>query len=155
MASFQIFFVSTFFFFLHNTALRAKICETLLSCDGYASDFRIKFPFQLNTTTSRSTQAKSCGYPGFNLSYNNQRQTILTLPYSGDFASCGWYRLLWPITLCQGPRRMPFQTIPKLPLHYYGLSFVLLIRDRWVLRLLQLLQRQETQDWWIWFGSLP
>ncbi|KAL4639751.1 hypothetical protein ACB092_03G240700 [Castanea dentata] len=68
MASFQIFFVSTFFFFLHNTTSRAKICKTILSCDGYASDFRIKFPFQLNTTTFRSTQAKCCGYLGFNLS---------------------------------------------------------------------------------------
>ena len=155
MASFQIFFVSTFFFFLHNTASRAEFAKTILSCDGYALDFRIKFPFQLNTTTSRSTQAKRCGYPGFNLSCNNQRQTILTLPHSRDFASCGWYRLLGPITLYQGPRWMLSHTVPKLQLHYYGLSFLLLIRDWWVLQLLQLLQRQETQDWWIWFSSLP
>jgi hypothetical protein len=78
MASFQIFFASTFLFllFLPNTA-SANICQ-ISYCDGINSPW-VEFPFQLNTS-----QAKRCGYPGFNLSCNNQNQTILTLPYSGD-----------------------------------------------------------------------
>ncbi|GMY38647.1 RING-H2 finger protein ATL20-like [Fagus crenata] len=77
MASSQIFFVSTFFFFFPNTA-SDKICET-----SYCGENRlplVEFPFQLNTS-----QAKRCGYPGFNLSCDNKNQTTLTLPNSGDF----------------------------------------------------------------------
>ncbi|KAK9988577.1 hypothetical protein SO802_028816 [Lithocarpus litseifolius] len=51
-------------------------------CDDFIRSPLAEFPFQLNTT---SRQAKRCGYPGFNLSCNSRNQTILTLPYSGDF----------------------------------------------------------------------
>jgi hypothetical protein len=40
----------------------------------------IRFPFQFETQ-----QGQNCGYPGFNLSCNSQRQTVLKLPYSGEF----------------------------------------------------------------------
>ena len=83
MASFQIFFISTFFFVL-NTASSAKICKTT-HCDDLFRFPWVKFPFQLNTTS----QNKRCGYPGFNLSCNNRSQTILTLPHSGDFVVQG------------------------------------------------------------------
>ncbi|KAI6707065.1 hypothetical protein NL676_010027 [Syzygium grande] len=45
------------------------------SCGG--SGLSVRFPFRLNQS--------SCGYPGFDLSCNSQRQTILTLPLSGNF----------------------------------------------------------------------
>ncbi|XP_050261632.1 putative RING-H2 finger protein ATL21A isoform X2 [Quercus robur] len=82
MASFQIFFISTFFFVL-NTASSAKICKTTY-CDDLIRFPWVKFPFQLNTTS----QNKRCGYRGFNLSCNRS-QTILTLPHSGDFVVQG------------------------------------------------------------------
>ncbi|KAF3971320.1 hypothetical protein CMV_005065 [Castanea mollissima] len=81
MASFQIQFVSTFFLLLLFTASSAKICKTTY-CDDLIRSPLVEFPFQLNTT---SRQAKRCGYPGFNLSCNSRNQTILSLPYSGDF----------------------------------------------------------------------
>ncbi|XVF53067.1 hypothetical protein PTKIN_Ptkin05aG0069700 [Pterospermum kingtungense] len=39
----------------------------------------IRFPFRLNNQPDR------CGYPRFSLSCKNQAQTILSLPFSGDF----------------------------------------------------------------------
>lgn len=81
MASFQLLFVSTFFLFLFFTASSANICKTTY-CDDLIRSPLVEFPFQLNTT---SRQAKRCGYPGFNLSCNSRNQTILSLPYSGDF----------------------------------------------------------------------
>ncbi|XVE64690.1 hypothetical protein DITRI_Ditri07aG0121400 [Diplodiscus trichospermus] len=39
----------------------------------------IRFPFRLNNQRDR------CGYPRFNLTCKNQTQTILSLPFSGDF----------------------------------------------------------------------
>ncbi|GMY04979.1 putative RING-H2 finger protein ATL21A [Fagus crenata] len=85
MASFQIFFSTfllLFFFlfllFLPHTARSQTTCKPS-TCGGSRSP-PIKFPFQLN-----NTQTKVCGYPKFNLSCNNIGQTIVTLPYSGDF----------------------------------------------------------------------
>lgn len=80
MASFHIFFSISFLilFFLCHIATSQKFCRTS-SCGGNSA-LPIKFPFQLNTT-----QTPGCGYPGFNLSCNTKSQTILTLPYSGDF----------------------------------------------------------------------
>uniref|UniRef100_A0A2N9J352 RING-type E3 ubiquitin transferase n=1 Tax=Fagus sylvatica TaxID=28930 RepID=A0A2N9J352_FAGSY len=85
MASFQIFFSTfllLFFFFfllfLPHTARSQTTCKPS-TCGGSRSP-PIKFPFQLN-----NTQTKGCGYPKFNLSCNNIGQTIVTLPYSGDF----------------------------------------------------------------------
>ncbi|XP_004300873.1 PREDICTED: putative RING-H2 finger protein ATL21B [Fragaria vesca subsp. vesca] len=40
----------------------------------------IRFPFRL------SNQSPSCGFPGFDLSCDSQKQTIITLPSSGDFS---------------------------------------------------------------------
>ena len=80
MASFHIFFSISFLilFFLCHITRSQNFCPTS-SC-GDNSAIPIKFPFQLNTT-----QTEGCGYPGFNLSCNTKSQTILTLPYSGDF----------------------------------------------------------------------
>ncbi|KAB1215496.1 putative RING-H2 finger protein ATL69 [Morella rubra] len=43
----------------------------------------VKFPFRLKQSP------EACGYPGFDLSCNNRSQTILSLPYSGDFVVRG------------------------------------------------------------------
>ncbi|KAG6684811.1 hypothetical protein I3843_12G082600 [Carya illinoinensis] len=82
MAAFQIFFSIFFFFcffFLPQIASSATICKPS-SCDSIQTP-PVKFPFRL-----RGSQEEACGYdPGFDLSCNNQDQTILTLPSSGDF----------------------------------------------------------------------
>jgi hypothetical protein len=81
MASFQVFFSTFFiFFFLPHITSSAIICETS-SCGGRENPL-VNFPFRLNSKGMKTD--KSCGYPGFDLSCNNQSQTILTLPYSGD-----------------------------------------------------------------------
>lgn len=81
MASFHIFFSISFLilFFLCRIATSQNFCQPSY-CGDNSTVLPIKFPFQLNTT-----QTKGCGYPGFNLSCNTKSQTILTLPYSGDF----------------------------------------------------------------------
>ncbi|XWS61616.1 hypothetical protein CRYUN_Cryun07bG0141600 [Craigia yunnanensis] len=64
-----------FFFFVLELSIRSESCQT--NC-GYNS---IIFPFQLRNQSDEYR----CGYPGFDLSCNNQSQTIITLPSSGDF----------------------------------------------------------------------
>lgn len=71
----SVFFV--FFFNLINYSLSTRIC-TPSSCNEMGP--QIRFPFWL-----KGKQKDSCGYPGFDLSCNNQSRTILTLPTSGDF----------------------------------------------------------------------
>ncbi|XP_031391101.1 putative RING-H2 finger protein ATL21B isoform X2 [Punica granatum] len=44
----------------------------------------VHFPFRL--MTSRLGQGPRCGFPAFGLSCNNQSQTLLNLPGSGDFS---------------------------------------------------------------------
>ncbi|XP_059442033.1 RING-H2 finger protein ATL22-like [Corylus avellana] len=79
MASSQVFVSSifTFFILLPQITSSAVICKTS-SC-GDSENPLVKFPFRLKGTDAD----QSCGYPGFDLSCNNQNQTILTLP-SGD-----------------------------------------------------------------------
>lgn len=43
----------------------------------------VRFPF--SRLSYNNHFSKNCGYPGFGLSCNDQRQTILTLPFSEDF----------------------------------------------------------------------
>jgi hypothetical protein len=43
-------------------------------------DVPVRFPFRL-----QGNQPRNCGYPGFDLSCNNRRTTVLKLPHSGDF----------------------------------------------------------------------
>jgi hypothetical protein len=80
MASRQVFVSSifTFLFLLPQTTSSAVICNTS-SCGGSENPF-IMFPYRLKGTNND----QSCGYPGFDLSCNNQSQTILNLPHSGD-----------------------------------------------------------------------
>jgi len=79
MASFQVFFSTFFIFFvLPHITSSAIICKTS-SCGGRENPL-VNFPFRLK---GKKTD-QSCGYPGFDLSCNNQSQTILNLPYSGD-----------------------------------------------------------------------
>ncbi|CAK7348721.1 unnamed protein product [Dovyalis caffra] len=44
------------------------------------NEVSVRFPFHLE-----GQQPRNCGYPGFNLSCNNQSMTVLGLPHSGDF----------------------------------------------------------------------
>lgn len=82
MASFLILFSTFFFiFFSPETASSAVICKTS-SCGGSGNP-DVKFPFRLKQSP------EACGYPGFDLSCNNRSQTILSLPYSGDFVVRG------------------------------------------------------------------
>lgn len=75
MSTFEIFI---FFFFL------PLLVASTTNCGGStctAGGPLVRFPFLL-----RDHQASSCGHRGFNLSCNNENQTILTLPSSsGDF----------------------------------------------------------------------
>ena len=43
-------------------------------------DVPVRFPFRIE-----GQQPRNCGYPGFDLSCNNQSSTVLKLPHSGDF----------------------------------------------------------------------
>ncbi|CAK9163065.1 unnamed protein product [Ilex paraguariensis] len=72
---FFFFFFFPFTFFTH-TALSVVDCKTS-SC-GEAGP-KVRFPFRL-----KRRQPKRCGYPGFDLSCNNQSQTVLTLPDYGE-----------------------------------------------------------------------
>ncbi|EEF39071.1 RING-H2 finger protein ATL3K, putative [Ricinus communis] len=64
----------------------------------------VRFPFRLEGLQSQ----QQCGYPGFNLSCNNQRKTVLKLPYSGDFLVRGINYLTQQIQLYD-----PDNCIPK------------------------------------------
>ncbi|KAL6986410.1 RING-type E3 ubiquitin transferase [Sarracenia purpurea var. burkii] len=69
-----------FFFFsasLPYPALSSNNCSPSTCGDDGPE---IRFPFRLKTQ-----QSYHCGYPGFDLSCDNQSQTILTLPHAGDF----------------------------------------------------------------------
>ncbi|KAE8710811.1 putative RING/U-box superfamily protein [Hibiscus syriacus] len=69
-------FETIFFIFLLSSlrpSTSSEICR--VSC-GIQS---IRFPFRLDN------QADRCGYPRFNLSCKNQSETVLSLPFSGDF----------------------------------------------------------------------
>ncbi|XWS38235.1 hypothetical protein CRYUN_Cryun19dG0113500 [Craigia yunnanensis] len=72
MALFETIFLS-FLLFSLQPSTSVEICR--VSCGIQL----IRFPFRLNNQPDR------CGYPRFNLSCKNQAQTILSLPFSGDF----------------------------------------------------------------------
>ncbi|KAM5572167.1 putative RING-H2 finger protein ATL21A [Rosa sericea] len=74
MACLEIFTFLFFFSFLPHLA--STTCRGKCSSDGPA----VRFPFWL-----RHHHSSHCGWLGFNLSCNNQKQAILTLPSSGDF----------------------------------------------------------------------
>ncbi|XP_062028929.1 RING-H2 finger protein ATL22-like [Rosa rugosa] len=60
-----------------NLHVIAATCPRL-ACTSHSPS--IQLPFRL-----ANRQLSSCGYAGFDLSCNNQKQTILTLPSSGNF----------------------------------------------------------------------
>ncbi|KAF8027799.1 hypothetical protein BT93_E0658 [Corymbia citriodora subsp. variegata] len=72
-ASGPLFLISILSFVSGQETAAGQPCRS--SCGG--SDLPVEFPFRLN--------GSRCGYPGFDLSCNSQRQTILTLPSSGGF----------------------------------------------------------------------
>ncbi|XP_020420351.1 putative RING-H2 finger protein ATL21A [Prunus persica] len=79
MATLEIFTISILFLFSLFLPHRAAT-----HCNGSTCSFDgpvARFPFQIiNNQLSRN-----CGYAGFDLSCNNQSQTIITFPSSGDF----------------------------------------------------------------------
>lgn len=67
------------FFITHTTkpVLCVDICEPV-TCNPTGPE--IRFPFRLI-----GKQPRQCGYPGFDLSCNNNTQLLLHLPFAGDF----------------------------------------------------------------------
>lgn len=76
------FFINTLCFLVllfvfAQPAISSSICKHA-KCGS--SGLPIRFPFRL-----KDRQPEHCGYPGFDLSCNNQNQTVLNLPQSGEF----------------------------------------------------------------------
>ncbi|CAI9759351.1 unnamed protein product [Fraxinus pennsylvanica] len=74
--------LALFFLFLLFSFTQPVLCDdscSSASCDSVHGP-RIRFPFRLI-----DRQPERCGYSGFDLSCNNQSQTILSLPLSGEF----------------------------------------------------------------------
>ncbi|MBA0583849.1 hypothetical protein Gorai_014692 [Gossypium raimondii] len=72
MTLFQTISFIVFLFSLQPSA-SVEICR--VSCGNQL----VRFPFRL------SSQPDRCGYPPFNLSCKDQAQTVLSLPFSGEF----------------------------------------------------------------------
>ncbi|KAJ9188143.1 hypothetical protein P3X46_003533 [Hevea brasiliensis] len=70
--------LETFFLFFLLSIIHASGYCPISSCSR--DDISVRFPFRLE-----GPQPQYCGYPGFNLSCNNQSKTVLKLPCSGDF----------------------------------------------------------------------
>lgn len=74
MALLEIVFIfSSFLLLFLQPSTSVEICGASCGIE------LIRFPFRLNNQPDR------CGYPRFNLSCKNEDQTVLTLPFSGDF----------------------------------------------------------------------
>lgn len=72
----SLFFLTLFIIFsVTHTVLCVDTCEPT-SCD--LAGPVVRFPFRLDR------QPERCGYPGFDLSCNNQSQVVLNLPSVGD-----------------------------------------------------------------------
>ncbi|KAM1613639.1 hypothetical protein ACFX15_002055 [Malus domestica] len=75
-----LFFFILFFFFFLSSSLENCMLDDICG-DGEPA---IQFPFGI-----QKNQPESCSYPGFELSCDSSNHTILTLPYSGQFAVQG------------------------------------------------------------------
>nr|XP_011463981.1 PREDICTED: putative RING-H2 finger protein ATL21A [Fragaria vesca subsp. vesca] len=78
MAALNIFITFFFFLFFFLPHITAATCPRS-TCTSHSPS--IRFPFRL----ANQQKLSNSGYLGFDLSRNNQKQTILTLPSSGDF----------------------------------------------------------------------
>lgn len=74
-------FFNFFFLFFLDFCSSAHICKPS-SCNELGP--QIRFPFRIKEK-KEIQQNNRCGYPGFDLFCNDQGQTILNLPFSGDF----------------------------------------------------------------------
>ncbi|KAF7828136.1 putative RING-H2 finger protein ATL21A [Senna tora] len=79
MASLPLLLLVLLFLILPHKTTSFQFCETTF-CDTHGGP-SIQFPFQLR----KSNESKRCGYPGFQLSCNENSQTILILPRAGEF----------------------------------------------------------------------
>ncbi|CAL5331808.1 hypothetical protein CsSME_00013015 [Camellia sinensis var. sinensis] len=78
MDTLKFFFPFPFLFLFLSPLIHAtNSCATSIC---FNSSFTIRFPFQTN-----QQQPQTCGYPGFDLTCNNQGTTVLNLPNSGKF----------------------------------------------------------------------
>lgn len=68
------------FFFIFHLPYRATSIHICPNTSCSSTGPIIRFPFFLP-----NRQPLWCGYPGFEVSCNNRSQTIITLPYIGDF----------------------------------------------------------------------
>ncbi|KAF3632186.1 putative long chain acyl-CoA synthetase 4-like [Capsicum annuum] len=72
--------IITLSFFLNRLLVTSVDVCNPTSCSDMGIGPEIRFPFRL-----KSRQSDRCGYPGFDLSCNERGQTIVTLPFTGDF----------------------------------------------------------------------
>lgn len=78
-ATVAVFFTTSFFLlFLALIEGRAEVCRKTSCRIGFKPE--IRFPFRLS-----DSQPARCGYKGFDLSCNEHNQTIVNLPFSGEF----------------------------------------------------------------------
>ncbi|KAF8369471.1 hypothetical protein HHK36_032511 [Tetracentron sinense] len=73
-------FAITFFFFFFFGFYTATGTENCVNSTCGANRPIIRFPFRI-----KDRQSDRCGYPGFELTCNDQNETILELPFSGKF----------------------------------------------------------------------
>ncbi|XP_059640873.1 putative RING-H2 finger protein ATL21A [Cornus florida] len=119
-------FLSFFFFssFFTHTALCIHNCSPS-SCDDSELPL-VQFPFRL-----LGRQPSRCGYPGFNLSCNNQNKTVLDLPSSsGEFIvkSINYASQSIHISDPNGclPKRMQSFSLSDSPFSAYPTNFMFL-----------------------------
>ncbi|KAG6707005.1 hypothetical protein I3842_06G010300 [Carya illinoinensis] len=113
----KVFTTSTtfFFFFLlffSMPYLAATSNELCLNSFCRHNEPKIHFPFRI-----KSRQPESCGYPGFDLFCNEAGQTLMKLPYSGEFMVQGIDYLTQEIWIND-----PKSCLPKVILFHINLS---------------------------------
>ncbi|GFY84090.1 RING/U-box superfamily protein [Actinidia rufa] len=79
--------ITLFLFFSSIISYSFTVVTSTQTCPNAAcrrGDPIIRFPFRLE-----NLQTKSCGYPGFTLSCDKEKQTVINLPGSGSFTLQG------------------------------------------------------------------
>ena len=80
MGTLDVLFFLLFFYFLFLFPIIYSSEECQISMCGN-NNIPVRFPFHLEGQKNPT----NCGYPGFDLSCNRQNQSVLNLPFSGEF----------------------------------------------------------------------